>query len=380
MQDPRAARLAETESALNGPKLALGLLAWYRDVRRPLPWRETRDPYRIWISEVMLQQTRVEAAIPYYERFVERFSTVGELARAPEETVLKYWEGLGYYSRVRNLHAAAREVQERYGGVVPDDYDAFRALPGVGDYTAGAVMSIAYGQAVPAVDGNVLRVFARLCGIAEDILSPSVRKRVAKIVAATVPREAASEFNQAVMELGALVCVPKTPRCGACPVAGHCTARKAGRERELPVRRQKRALRETYLVSALLICKDRLCARRRPARGLLAGLWELPTFEVAARAPEMDEPDRAAEAVLTAGLQMMGVESAGFCCLGRYTHAFSHVRWTIDLFAAHPERMDQAGSVHLLTPEERAKAAFGGVFNRMLADHAGRFASTSISG
>jgi A/G-specific adenine glycosylase len=212
------------------------LLAWYRSGNRDLPWRRSRDPYFIWVSEIMLQQTRVDTVIPYFNRFVERFPTVRDLAEAPEEDVLKLWEGLGYYSRARNLQAAAREVTERYGGKIPDDKEAVSGLKGVGPYTAGAILSIAFNRPEPAVDGNVMRVLSRYFCIDEDIARPATRIRMEGLARELIPEGAAGDFNQALMELGALVCTPRSPHCLICPVMEHCAGRIAGREEELPVK------------------------------------------------------------------------------------------------------------------------------------------------
>ncbi|MBX6396450.1 MAG: A/G-specific adenine glycosylase, partial [Alicyclobacillaceae bacterium] len=200
--------------------LAVGraLVAWYVRERRDLPWRDTKDPYRIWVSEVMLQQTRVETVIPYYDRFIRRFPSVEYLADAPEEEVLKYWEGLGYYSRARNLHRGAKVVMERFGGRIPDDPEVIREIPGIGRYTAGAILSIAYDRDVAAVDGNMLRVFSRLFLIDEPVDKPAGRRKVESLAEAAIPPGYGGEFNQAVMDLGARLCVPRSPKCGSCPL------------------------------------------------------------------------------------------------------------------------------------------------------------------
>src|SRR5690349_6148043 len=210
------------------------LLEWYRAHRRDLPWRRTRDAYGIWVSEVMLQQTRVAVVVPYWERWMERFPGAAELAAAPLDDVLACWSGLGYYGRARNLHAGAREVVARYGGRVPGEAAELRTLPGVGRYTAGAIASIAFGRREPLVDGNVARVLARVYAVEEDVKSTAGQKRLWQLAGELVPDEAPGDFNQALMELGATVCTP-APRCEACPVAEACAARAAGRERELPV-------------------------------------------------------------------------------------------------------------------------------------------------
>lgn len=207
------------------------LLSWFDANKRDLPWRESkpRNPYHVWVSEIMLQQTRTEAVKPYYESWMARFPTIKDLADADEQDVLHQWQGLGYYSRARNLHKAAREMEEKYGSEMPDTADEVRALPGIGDYTAGAILSIAFGKKEPAVDGNVLRVYARLYGIEDDVLKTAGRKKIRTLCEETIP-ERAGDFNEALMDLGANVCIPKRPRCSMCPLSSYCLALKEGRE------------------------------------------------------------------------------------------------------------------------------------------------------
>lgn len=252
------------------------LLRWYAAARRPLPWRQTKDPYRIWVSEVMLQQTRVAAVLPYYERFLERYPDVAALAEAREDELLAVWSGLGYYSRARNLRMAARQIVEQGG--FPRDFDSLRQLPGVGDYTAAAVASIAFGEQRAVVDGNVLRVLCRLTNDSGDIWSAAVRKRLQAAAGRLLDRRQPGESNQALMELGATVCLPKAPNCAECPVARYCEARVNGRQNELPVklrRGQRVAVAETLLV---IERNGKLLIRQRPEGSTrLAGFWELPT-------------------------------------------------------------------------------------------------------
>ena len=229
------------------------LLPWFAENRRDLPWRRDREPYHIWVSEIMLQQTRVEAVRGYYTRFLQALPTVADLAEVPEDVLGKLWEGLGYYSRMRNLRAAAREIREKWGGEIPRDYDAIRSLPGVGDYTAGAICSIAYDMPTPAVDGNVLRVWARLLEDERPVDLPAVRREVREALAQVYPAGQCGDFTQALMELGATVCLPNgAPLCGSCPMAGLCRAGASGRWRELPCRLPKRTRRvEDYTVFIL---------------------------------------------------------------------------------------------------------------------------------
>jgi len=252
------------------------LLAHYDATARALPWRGVDDPYAVWVSEVMLQQTRVEAVVPYYERWLETFPTVEALAEARLDEVLKAWEGLGYYRRARNLHAAARLVRERHGGRLPDDPADLRALPGVGIYTAGAVASIAFGVAAPAVDGNVRRVLSRLHDL-EDPSPAELRDRAAELVPADRP----GDFNQALMELGATICTPRAPDCEACPLAGHCEARARGVQEQRPRLGHRASIPERRFATAVVADPDgRLLLVRRPPDGLLGGLWEFPSAEL----------------------------------------------------------------------------------------------------
>lgn len=265
-------------------RFSMPLLEWYRRVRRDLPWRRSRDPYRIWISEIMLQQTRVETVIPYYNRFMELFPTVDKLADAPEEQVLKAWEGLGYYSRARNLQTAAREIVERHGGMMPDTPEGVRGLRGIGPYTAGAVLSIAFNKPEPAVDGNVMRVLSRYFELEEDIAKPSTRIGIEKLAKSLIPEGTAGDFNQALMELGATVCTPKAAHCLPCPVMEFCGARLAGRVEELPVKAKAKPPRPERRAVALIEGTGenagRILVRQRPEGGLLARLWELPHVQL----------------------------------------------------------------------------------------------------
>ena len=257
-------------------QIASPLLAWYDEYRRVLPWREEVSPYRTWVSEIMLQQTRVQAVLPYFQRFMEAAPDVTALATLPEQRLMALWQGLGYYSRARNLQRAAAVLTERYGGALPCSYGALRALPGIGDYTAGAILSIAYGQAVPAVDGNVLRIASRLTGYEGNVLDGETRKAVREWMAEVMPTDRPGDFNQALMDLGAAVCLPGGPLCESCPLAGLCTACREGRQASLPVRVKKAGKRREARTVFLLEREGRTALRRRPESGLLAGLWEYP--------------------------------------------------------------------------------------------------------
>jgi A/G-specific adenine glycosylase len=259
-------------------RLRRRLLEWYARYQRDLPWRRTRDPYRIWISEVMLQQTRVAAVIPYYERFLERFPDVGALANAPQQQLLAAWAGLGYYSRARNLQKAARAIAEL--GQFPRDYDSLRALAGVGDYTASAIASIAFDLPHPVLDGNVLRVLSRMTAEQGNIRSQPVRQRLRERAGRLLDTERPGEFNQALMELGATVCLPKRPLCRECPVSRYCEARRQGQENRLPVRTERPGPERVEKHLLLIEQAGRvLLWQRPPGSRRLAGFWELPEWE-----------------------------------------------------------------------------------------------------
>ena len=253
------------------------LLAWYRQNARTLPWRSDPTPYHVWLSEIMLQQTRVAAALDYYQRFLKALPTVAELASCPEDRLMKLWQGLGYYSRARNLQKAARIIMTEHGGVFPSSLEAIQALPGVGSYTAGAIASIAFQQPVPAVDGNVLRVLSRLQNDRRDATSPALNREAATEIQKVIPGDAPGDFNQALMELGALVCLPNgAPLCGLCPARGFCAGHQAGTAQDLPVKPPKKPRRAEERTVYLAFWQGCVALRRRPKRGLLAGLWEYP--------------------------------------------------------------------------------------------------------
>jgi len=293
------------------------VIQWYRENHRDLPWRNTRDPYRIWVSEIMLQQTRVEAVKRYYERFLSELPTVKELAEVPEDRLMKLWEGLGYYNRARNMQKAARQVMEEYQGEFPHTYDTIRSLAGIGNYTAGAVSSFAFGIPKPAVDGNVLRVLSRILASEEDIMKACVRSWMERAVEEVIPEQNASDFNQGLIELGALICVPNgDPRCRECPAAGLCLAREKGIQTRLPVKAKAKARRIEK--RTVLIFRDArgVAIRKRPSRGLLAGLYELPNVEGHLTGRQ------AADYGKSIGLMPVRVRK-----LEEAKHIFSHVEW-----------------------------------------------------
>ena len=251
------------------------LLDWYDANARVLPWREEPSPYRVWVSEIMLQQTRVEAVKPFFDRFLESLPGVKELAECPQDRLLKLWEGLGYYNRVRNMQNAARVVMEKYDGRMPENYEALLELPGIGRYTAGAISSIAFGIPVPAVDGNVLRVMSRLTLDEDDILKQSVKSRWEREIGVMMPQDRPGAFNQALMELGAVVCVPNgTAKCGQCPLEAFCMAREAGRIRDFPKKAPKKQRKIEKRTVLILLAGNRTAICKRPENGLLAGLYE----------------------------------------------------------------------------------------------------------
>jgi len=301
------------------------LLRWYRRRRRDLPWRRTRDAYRIWISEAMLQQTRVETVVPYYRRFLERFPDVGALAAAELDDVLSCWQGLGYYSRARNLKRAAETVVARHGGRLPDTAGALRELPGVGRYTAGAVASIAFDRPEPVVDGNVARVLARLHGIEADVKGRAGQQRLWAEAAAWVRGSAPGDWNQALMELGATVCTPRAPRCGACPLRGACAARAGGDPEALPVNASRARVREVEAVAAFVERGGRALAVRRPEVGLLGGLWDLP-------GGDLHDGEPPARGLRRALRERTGLDVAGLQRVGSVAHVFTHRRLRLHVY------------------------------------------------
>jgi A/G-specific adenine glycosylase len=321
---------------------ALG--AWFEVKARDLPWRRGRTPYAVWLSEIMLQQTRVETVIPYFERFLRAYPDVGALASARIDDVLHLWSGLGYYRRARQLHAAAREVTDRYGGVLPEDAEALRSLPGVGAYTAGAIASIAYGRREPLVDGNVARVLARIEAIDEPLKTPSVTRRLWETAARLVPADLPGRFNEGLMELGATVCTPRDPRCDACPLSHVCSARASGRERDLPVVESKRPVPVVAAVAAVIVDGGLVLLARRREGGLFGGLWEPPMVEV----PTVEAARRALAAVGVA------LGRTRLRDVGRVVHVLTHRRMEVTVAVARRASGLSVGET-LAEPYERAE-------------------------
>ena len=307
------------------------LRAWYKKAGRNLPWRQTREPYRIWLSEIMLQQTTVAAVLPRYERFLAAFPDVAALAAAPVETVVEAWAGLGYYSRARNLHAAARQVMADHGGRFPADPAALQALPGVGRSTAGAILSLAFDIPAPILDGNVRRVLCRLCAWQNDPRGSAAERQLWKWAEALTPAQDPHDYTQAIMDLGATVCIPRAPRCAVCPLASLCLARRQGLEKELPRRGTSKTVPRSIQVALILHRRGRVLVRRRPLEGLLGGLWEFPTAAV----PEGPPMPLALRLLTELGYVGMPVAAA------LVRHAYSHFRLELHLFTVAVEENGQ---------------------------------------
>ena len=300
------------------------LLAWYEKNARVLPWRENTDAYRVWVSEIMLQQTRVDTVIPYYERFLRRFPDVAALAAAPEQELLKMWEGLGYYSRVRNMQKAAQQICEKYNGIFPNEYEQLLSLPGIGAYTAGAVASIAWNKPYAAVDGNVLRVVTRLTADSREISDTKFKNEITAALQEIYPVDKCGIFTQSLMELGALICKPLSPDCDKCPLGGICLARRHGTQSAFPVLPAKKEKRSEKVFVFVIETPSGIAVRKRES-GVLKGMNEFPS-----RIAELgDTPERA--------LKEWGVSPYTIVREKRYTHVFTHIRWEMDCFLVRAE-------------------------------------------
>ena len=318
------------------------VLRWYDQGHRDLPWRRTRDPYRIWVSEIMLQQTRAETVVSYYERFLARYPTVQALADAPQEELLKMWEGLGYYSRARSLQKAARMIVSEYGGQLPADVKQLCALPGVGDYTAGAIASIAFGIPAAAVDGNVERVICRYYAIEDTVGTPAVRRMITEKTQALVPRERPGAFANAMMEMGATMCTPKSPKCLLCPVRESCAGFAKGIAQELPVKPKKKAQRIEKRAVLLVVHRGRVLVTKREEK-LLGGMYVFP-----------DVLDCSDPAALCDALEARGVYAAYDGLLGHAKHVFTHIIWEMDIHLLEAQACADVPGGMWVTREELA--------------------------
>ncbi|HUS90711.1 MAG TPA: A/G-specific adenine glycosylase [Phycisphaerae bacterium] len=350
------------------------LEAWWHTARRDLPWRRRSDPYAIWVSEVMLQQTRVATASGYYRRFLEAFPTVGALARADLSRVLKCWEGLGYYARARHMHAAARRVVEQFGGELPASVEALRSLPGVGAYTAAAVASIAFGLDEPVLDGNVTRVLCRLFRVRQDPKLARTRKRLTERARSLIPPGKAGLINQAIMDLGATVCVPGKPRCLVCPLRKHCLARARGEQHRLPRKAARKPTPHYDVAAGIVWRRGRVLIDRRKPEGLLGGLWEFPGGK--RRAGETLD-----EAVVREVREEVGIEVRPTGLLATVRHAYSHFRITLHAFeCVHVSGRARAigcDAVKWVRPDELEQYAFPKANQKVLAALHERLADTS---
>lgn len=333
------------------------LLCWYDGNRRDLPWRYETDPYRIWLSEVMLQQTRVETVIPYYHRFLAAYPDLAALSAAEVDEVLKLWEGLGYYSRARNFLQAVREVRESYGGCVPTEPLQFGSLKGVGDYTRNAVCSIAFGEKLAVVDGNVVRVYSRLFAIQSDPAKAAVKKQIQGIAQTMLDANRPGDFNQAVMELGAMICIPRAPRCEQCPVADDCTALAEGIAAELPVKAPKKTVPRISLAAVVLIRDGKCLVQQRENQGLLAGLWEFPNVVLQR---EGDDPGSLLGELLGAKLRL-GKQ------IMELSQPFSHLHWDVRVYRAEIGEDEENRLCGLwANPAELDRLAFPAVYHTLV--------------
>lgn len=334
------------------------LLAWYAQQGRDLPWRNTRDPYRIWLAEIMLQQTTVAAVIDYYQRFLDNFPTLERLAAAPQQTVIDLWAGLGYYSRARNLHATARQVVENYAGIFPQTVVELQSLPGVGRSTAGAIAALAFEQRAPILDGNVRRVLCRLCALQQPARSAAAEKQLWAWSDALTPAEQVHDYTQAIMDLGATVCVPRNPLCEACPVAELCLARGQGLEQRLPLKQARKALPVRHEATLLIEVEGRYPVRRRPVEGFLGGLWEFPHLSIG--------QEEQAEEKLKFLLQDFGLSGVPEQ-LGRVQHLYSHFRLVTDVYRVSATRLPAVGETgyRWVTPAELAELALHGAHKKV---------------
>ena len=299
------------------------ILKWYRQYGRVLPWRDHPDPYAVWVSEIMLQQTRVDTVIAYFEKWMKLFPDVESLAKASERDVLNAWEGLGYYSRARNLHKAAKIVSEKFNGELPRNLDDLRSLPGIGRYTVGAIASMSFGMDEPTLDGNLRRVFSRLYDVTEFADSPAGEKILWKLIAQNIPKGKAGDYNQALMDLGATICMPKNPRCLICPLMKICKSREYGTQDTCPVLKPKKKVPHYIHAAAVIVQRGRVLLAQRPSKGLLGGMWEFPNARV-----ESDAEEELTKTINTAYKLRVKRKAA----LGIVQHAYTHFKVTVHVF------------------------------------------------
>lgn len=315
------------------------LLAWYEQHARDLPWREIDDPYALWVSEVMLQQTRVETVLPYFQRWMERFPTLQKLAEAQEDEVLTLWEGLGYYQRARNLHQAAQIVINTYHGHVPRDPDTLRELPGIGPYTAGAIASMAFGQDVPAVDGNVRRVLSRVFNVAAPIHTAEAQREIHDLVTSHLPSGQASSYNQGLMDLGAQICTPSSPACHRCPLADLCQARQLGIQGQRPVRAEVEPIPHHTVAAGILTQDGCVLLAKRPPDALLGGMWEFPGGK--------NQPGESVPQTLERELEEeLGLQVTVQDKFGEYHHAYTHYKITLHAYHCQPQSSEVHPTFH----------------------------------
>jgi A/G-specific adenine glycosylase len=304
-------------------RLATRLLNWYKKNKRVMPWRDHPNPYAVWVSEIMLQQTRVETVIPYFEKWMKLFPSIKVLAQADERTVLNAWEGLGYYSRARNLHKAAKIAAEKFGGQLPRDLEDLRSLPGIGRYTVGAIASMAFKMDEPTLDGNLRRVFSRVYDVSEFADSPAGEKILWELAAENLPKGQAGDYNQALMDLGATICLPKNPRCLLCPLMEICKARENGTQDLRPVLKPKKLVPQYVNAAAVIVERRRVLLSQRPATGLLGGMWEFPNARIE------EDPESELVKVINAAYRLKVKRKEA---LGIVQHAYTHFKVTVHAF------------------------------------------------
>ncbi|MEN6437834.1 MAG: A/G-specific adenine glycosylase [Syntrophobacter sp.] len=350
-----------------------GLLLWFSRNRRALPWRGSYSPYEVWISEIMLQQTQVKTMLPYYSRWMKRFPDVLSIAEAREDEVLRCWEGLGYYARARNIHKAARVIASEFGGRMPRDFDSVRKLPGVGRYTAGAVMSIAYNEDYPAVDANVSRILARVFRICDSVESAQFKEAVWRHASDVLPGGRAREFNQALMDFGAMVCLPGEPSCEVCPISGICGAFAGGVAGKLPVRGRKKSVIPLVRSAGVLLSGGKVLARRRPESGLMPNLWEFP----GGAAREDETPEAALRRVWH---EELGIDLGPVRHLATVKHAHTSYRVTLHAYLCEADEAleySENGSLRWVFPRELDTLAFPSAHRRIVEVLLQRLASAS---